>query len=68
MVAEGAASSGLTPGRTQWHIGRDVFVAETNELAGDRAVLGRNYLQHQLPNAKGSGMLASTKVDPKKPE
>ena len=70
VVAEGAASAGRTADRKQWHIGRDVFVAETNELARERAraVLGRNYLQHQLPNRKGSGLLSSTKIDPNMPD
>ena len=70
VVAEGAASAGRTADRKQWHIGRDVFVAETNVLARERAraVLGRNYLQHQLPNRKGSGLLSSTKIDPNMPD
>ena len=60
----------LRPGReakrSDWRIGRDVFVAETSEEARERAyaVLGRNYLQHQLPNRLGSGLIQATKIDP----
>jgi alkanesulfonate monooxygenase SsuD/methylene tetrahydromethanopterin reductase-like flavin-dependent oxidoreductase (luciferase family) len=70
VVEEGAASAGKTCSRADWRVGRDVFVARTPELARERAraVLGRNYIQHQLPNRKGAGMLQSTKIDPEMPD
>ena len=70
VVAEGAANAGLTPDRKQWHINREVFVAETNELARSRAweVLGRNYLEHALPNRKNSGLIGASKIDPNMPD
>ncbi len=70
VVEEGAASAGKECSRRDWRIGRDVFVARTPELARERAraVLGRNYVQHQLPNRQGSGLLQSTKLDPEMPD
>ena len=70
VVAEGAANAGLTPDRKQWHISREVFVAETDELARERArvVLGRNYNEHQRANRVGSGLIAGSKKDPNMPD
>ncbi len=31
-------------------------------------MLGRNYIQHQLPNRQGSGLLNSCKIDPNMPD
>ena len=53
MVEEAAAEAGKTADRRQWRTGRDVSVARTPEVARARAVLGGNYVQHQLPNRKG---------------
>lgn len=66
-VEDAAAEAGRAAQRAEWRIGRDVFVAETGEVARERAqaVLGRNYLQHQLPNRLGSGLIQATKIDPK---
>ena len=65
-VEDAAAEAGREARRSDWRIGRDVFVAETSEEARERAyaVLGRNYLQHQLPNRLGSGLIQATKIDP----
>ena len=70
VVEEGAADAGKECSRRDWRIGRDVFVARTPELARERAraVLGRNYVQHQLPNRQGSGQLQATKIDPEMPD
>jgi alkanesulfonate monooxygenase SsuD/methylene tetrahydromethanopterin reductase-like flavin-dependent oxidoreductase (luciferase family) len=45
-------------------------VARTSEAARERAraVLGRNYVQHQLPNRKGSGLIKATKIEPEIPD
>ncbi len=66
LIAEGAASAGREADRSQWRVARDVFVAPTPSLARERAraVLGRNYIQHQLPNRAGSIQINSTKIDP----
>jgi alkanesulfonate monooxygenase SsuD/methylene tetrahydromethanopterin reductase-like flavin-dependent oxidoreductase (luciferase family) len=70
VVAEGASNAGITPDRSQWHINREVFVAETNDLARERAreLLGRNYVEHQRPNRLGSGMMIGSKIDPNMPD
>jgi alkanesulfonate monooxygenase SsuD/methylene tetrahydromethanopterin reductase-like flavin-dependent oxidoreductase (luciferase family) len=70
LVAEGAASAGRQADRSQWRIARDVFVAPTPSLARERAraVLGRNFVQHQLPNRAGSVQMKSTKLDPAMPD
>ena len=70
VVEDAAAGAGRACSRRDWRIGRDVFVARTPELARERAiaVLGRNYIQHQLPNRQGSGLLQSTKMDPAMPD
>jgi len=65
-VEDAAAEAGRTADRSQWRIGRDVFVAKTPSEARERAraVLGRNYIQHQQPNRTGSGLIQATKTDP----
>ena len=65
-VEDAAAEAGRTADRSQWRIGRDVFVAKTPSEARERAraVLGRNYTEHQQPNRSGSGLIQATKTDP----
>jgi alkanesulfonate monooxygenase SsuD/methylene tetrahydromethanopterin reductase-like flavin-dependent oxidoreductase (luciferase family) len=51
-VCEGAARSGRTPRRHDWRIVREVYVAETDSEARDKAVngmLGRAYRDYLLP-------------------
>ena len=69
VVEEGAASVGKAADRGRWRIARDVLVAETSELAQERAqaVLARNYLQHQLPN-RTPNLIAASKLDPEMPD
>ena len=69
MVEEGAASTGKVADRSQWRIARDVLVAETPQLARERAqeVLGRNYLRHQVPNRTPS-LMAASKIDSEMPD
>lgn len=66
LVEEGAAAAGREARRADWRIARDVFVASTGAEAQARAreVLGRNYLQHQLPNRIGTSQMAAGKLDP----
>lgn len=70
LVEAGAASTGRVADRRDWRIARDVFVADTAAEARDRAgaVLGRNYVRHQLPNRVGTSQMASCKIDPSLPD
>jgi alkanesulfonate monooxygenase SsuD/methylene tetrahydromethanopterin reductase-like flavin-dependent oxidoreductase (luciferase family) len=70
LVEAGAASAGLQPKRGQWRVARDVLVGPTPALARERAraVLGRNYVQHQRPNRLGTIQMTSTKLDPSMPD
>ena len=69
-MEDAAAEAGQTTDRSQWRIGRDVFVGKTPEEARERAwaVLGRNYIEHQRPNRLGSGLIQATKTDPNMPD
>jgi alkanesulfonate monooxygenase SsuD/methylene tetrahydromethanopterin reductase-like flavin-dependent oxidoreductase (luciferase family) len=66
---EGAASAAWVTDRRQWRIGREVFVAATPSLARERAraALGRNDVQHQYPNRRGTQQMAATNIDPTMP-
>jgi len=70
LVEVGAASAGHKAERARWRIARDVLVGPTAAVARERAraVLGRNYVQHQHPNRVGTVQLASTKLDPAMPD
>jgi alkanesulfonate monooxygenase SsuD/methylene tetrahydromethanopterin reductase-like flavin-dependent oxidoreductase (luciferase family) len=70
LVETGAAGAGRQAQRSQWRIARDVLVAPTSALARERAraVLGRNYVQHQYPNRIGTVQMASTKLEPSMPD
>jgi len=70
-VEEGAARSGRTPDRGEWRLTRDVYVAETDELARKRAregALGRAWREYLLPFYVGNGMAAHFKNDPSEPD
>jgi len=66
LVEEGASGAGREAKRSQWRIARDVLVGPTSTAARERAraVLGRNYLEHQRPNRLGTIQMTSTKLDP----
>jgi len=51
-------------------VARDVLVAPTPAAARERAraVLGRNYVQHQHPNRVGTIQMTSTKLEPTMPD
>jgi alkanesulfonate monooxygenase SsuD/methylene tetrahydromethanopterin reductase-like flavin-dependent oxidoreductase (luciferase family) len=70
LVAAGAAAAGRQAQRSQWRIARDVLVAPTSAMARERAraVLGRNYVQHQYPNRIGTAQMASTKLEASMPD
>jgi alkanesulfonate monooxygenase SsuD/methylene tetrahydromethanopterin reductase-like flavin-dependent oxidoreductase (luciferase family) len=69
-VEAGAAKSGRKPSRREWRIARDVFVGPTPAVARERAraVLGRNYVDHQRPNRLGTIQMTTTKLDPALPD
>jgi alkanesulfonate monooxygenase SsuD/methylene tetrahydromethanopterin reductase-like flavin-dependent oxidoreductase (luciferase family) len=66
LVEAGAASAGQKADRGRWRIARDVLVGPTPAVARERAraVLGRNYVEHQHPNRVGTIQMTSTKLDP----
>ena len=70
LVEDGATSAGRPAKRSEWRIARDVLVGPTPAVARERAraVLGRNYLEHQHPNRRGTAQMASTKLDPAMPD
>ena len=70
LVEAGAAGAGRQANRSQWRIARDVLVAPTSAVARERAraVLGRNYVQHQYPNRVGTAQMALTKLEPSMPD
>lgn len=70
LVEAGAESAGRKANRSEWRIARDVLVASTPEVARERAraVLGRNYVQHQHPNRVGTIQMATTKLEPSLPD
>jgi alkanesulfonate monooxygenase SsuD/methylene tetrahydromethanopterin reductase-like flavin-dependent oxidoreductase (luciferase family) len=69
-VAEGAKSAGRTADRSQWRIARDIFVGPTPKIARERAraVLGRNYDEHQHASRVGTIQIECTKIDPSMPD
>ncbi len=70
LVEDGAKRAGRQAERSQWRIARDILVAPTPAAARQRAraVLGRNYLEHQLPNRVGTIQMTSTKIEPSMPD
>jgi alkanesulfonate monooxygenase SsuD/methylene tetrahydromethanopterin reductase-like flavin-dependent oxidoreductase (luciferase family) len=66
LVEDGAAKGGQEAKRSRWRIARDVLVAPTRAQARERArtVMGRNYVDHQLPNRVGSIQMTTTKLAP----
>jgi alkanesulfonate monooxygenase SsuD/methylene tetrahydromethanopterin reductase-like flavin-dependent oxidoreductase (luciferase family) len=70
LVEAGAARAGRAVSRSQWRVARDVLVAPTPAMARERAraVLGRNYVEHQLPNRLGTVQMTSTKLEPSMPD
>ena len=69
-VEEGASKSGRSPKRSEWRVARDILVGPTPSAARERAraVLGRNYEDHQRPNRLGTVQMTSTKLDPAMPD
>jgi alkanesulfonate monooxygenase SsuD/methylene tetrahydromethanopterin reductase-like flavin-dependent oxidoreductase (luciferase family) len=70
LVEDGAQKAGRPAKRSDWRIARDILIAPTRAVARERArtVLGRNYVDHQLPNRVGTIQMTSTKLDASLPD
>ncbi|MGH7332633.1 MAG: LLM class flavin-dependent oxidoreductase, partial [Candidatus Rokuibacteriota bacterium] len=70
LVEDGANRAGVPATRSQWRIARDILVGPPPGAARERAraVLGRNYVEHQHPNRVGTIQMTSTKLDPSIPD
>jgi alkanesulfonate monooxygenase SsuD/methylene tetrahydromethanopterin reductase-like flavin-dependent oxidoreductase (luciferase family) len=70
LVEAGASKGGRTAHRNDWRVARDILVGPTPAVARERAraVLGRNYVDHQRPNRLGTIQMTSTKLDPSLPD
>jgi alkanesulfonate monooxygenase SsuD/methylene tetrahydromethanopterin reductase-like flavin-dependent oxidoreductase (luciferase family) len=70
LVEDGAQGAGRPAKRGEWRIARDILVGPTPRVARERAraVLGRNYVDHQRPNRLGTIQMTSTKLDPSMPD
>ncbi|MBM3948851.1 MAG: LLM class flavin-dependent oxidoreductase [SAR202 cluster bacterium] len=70
-VLEGAKRTGRTPGRSQWRIARDIFIADTAEEARREAIKGtmaRDYYGYVYPVLAKYGYLKLFKSDPEMPD
>jgi alkanesulfonate monooxygenase SsuD/methylene tetrahydromethanopterin reductase-like flavin-dependent oxidoreductase (luciferase family) len=70
-IVEGAESAGREPSRSEWRVSREVYVAETDKEAMDKAVngmLGRVYAEYLLPLFKSFGMVSLFKHHPEVPD
>lgn len=70
-VVEGAESANRTPSRSDWRVSREVYVAETDKEAKDKAIngmLGRAYAEYLLPLFKSFGMVSLFKHHPEVPD
>jgi alkanesulfonate monooxygenase SsuD/methylene tetrahydromethanopterin reductase-like flavin-dependent oxidoreductase (luciferase family) len=69
-VCEGVAQGGRTPRRRDWRVVREVYVAETDTEARDKAVhgmLGQVYLDHLLQLFYAFNLTELFKYDPSLP-
>lgn len=70
-VVEGAEKVGRTASRSDWRITREVYVAETDKEAKDKAVngmLGRVYREYLMPLFTDFGLLSLFKHHPEVPD
>lgn len=70
-IVEGAESAGREPSRSEWRVSREVYVAETDKEAMDKAVngmLGRVYAEYLLPLFKSFGLVSLFKHHPEVPD
>ena len=66
IVEEGAASTGKVADKSEFRLGREIYVGETPESAREeaRVVLGQPFEEHQWKNRKAGGILGYLKNDP----
>ncbi len=70
-VLDGAEKAGRTPDRKDWRISREVYIAETDKEARDKAIngmLGRVYREYLLPLFKSFGLVSLFKHHPEVPD
>ena len=70
-VVEGAEKTGRTPSRKDWRIAREVYIAETDKEAREKAVngmLGRVYREYLLPLFSTFGFKSLFKHHPEVPD
>jgi alkanesulfonate monooxygenase SsuD/methylene tetrahydromethanopterin reductase-like flavin-dependent oxidoreductase (luciferase family) len=70
-VEDGAEKVGNVPSRTDWRVSREVYIAETDREARDKAIngmLGRVYREYLLPLFKSFGMVSLFKHHPEVPD
>lgn len=70
-VLKGAAMSDRTPDKNTWRVGRDIYVADTDEEARNKTVngfMGDHYREYFLPLFKELGMLDAVKQSPDVPD
>ena len=70
-VEKGASETGITPDRSLWRIGRDIYVAGTDKEARRKVkegAIGEHYIKFWLPMLKHIGLLSNVKHDPEVPD
>jgi alkanesulfonate monooxygenase SsuD/methylene tetrahydromethanopterin reductase-like flavin-dependent oxidoreductase (luciferase family) len=70
-INKGADEAGRTPDRGNWRVGRDIYIADTDQEARDKVVngmLGDHYREYWLPLMAGYGATAALKHDPDVPD
>lgn len=70
-VEEGAEKAGRTPSRGDWRVSREVYIAETDKEAREKALNGmlcRVYREYLMPLFKSFGMLHLFKHHPEVPD
>lgn len=70
-IVEGAKRSGKNPDRGQWRVGKNIFVAETDEEAYEWSVnsmMGRHFREYALPLYRNLNRLSIYKHDERVPD
>jgi alkanesulfonate monooxygenase SsuD/methylene tetrahydromethanopterin reductase-like flavin-dependent oxidoreductase (luciferase family) len=70
-VVDGAGKVGKEPSRKDWRVSREVYIAETDKEARDKAIngmLGRVYREYLFPLFKSFGMVSLFKHHPEVPD
>jgi alkanesulfonate monooxygenase SsuD/methylene tetrahydromethanopterin reductase-like flavin-dependent oxidoreductase (luciferase family) len=70
-VEAGALEAGIEADRTRWRVGRDIYIADTDNEAWNRTVngfMGDHYREYFLPLFKAFGMLNACKHHPDVPD